>query len=213
MTQLDRPTIIMKSAMTIDGQTAAADGSSQWITGPEARQDAHRVRAEVDAVMVGAGTLLADDPLLTVRLDDHDGNQPAPIVVAGSRPLPADARLFSRNPIVFAPRPLDVPGRVFVMPDHSGTRVDLVAATRRLRDLGIDRVLVEGGAGLLGALLAEGLIDRGIVYFGAKLAGGLGTPPFRGVWETLADATEVEVESARLVGGDVRVGFRFTPSK
>ncbi|MGH8875215.1 MAG: bifunctional diaminohydroxyphosphoribosylaminopyrimidine deaminase/5-amino-6-(5-phosphoribosylamino)uracil reductase RibD, partial [Acidimicrobiia bacterium] len=86
------PLVTLKAAITLDGQAAAQDGTSQWITGPEARADAHRLRAEADALMVGAGTLRVDDPLLTVRLDGYEGPQPVPVVVAGRRPLPASAR-------------------------------------------------------------------------------------------------------------------------
>ena len=204
-----RPNVIMKAAITIDGQLGAADGSSQWITGPEARADAHRARAAVDAVMVGAGTVLADDPRLDVRLEGFAGSQPVPVVMAGQRPLPADAQIFDRDPIVFAPMVLDVPGRVIVTPDRSGTRINLVNALELLAGLGVGRVLVEGGAGLLAALLAGGLIDRGIVYFGAKLAGGVGTPLFGASWATFTDAHEVEIEAVRMIGPDVRVDFGF----
>ena len=92
-----RPTVILKAALTLDGQLAAADGSSQWISSPEARRDAHRLRATVDAVMVGAGTLRADDPLLTVRLGPEEMAgfvQPRPVIAAGRKPLPPQARLF-----------------------------------------------------------------------------------------------------------------------
>ena len=199
----------MKSAMTIDGQLAAADGTSQWITSPDALVDAHECRARVDAVMVGAGTVLTDDPALSVRLDGYTGPQPIPVVVAGRRPLPGDAAVFRRDPIVLAPRSLDLPGRMLVAPDESGDRVDLAAGLDMLADSGISRVLVEGGAGLLTALLAGDLIDRGIVYYGQKLAGGVGRTLFNAEWATLADARAVKIVDVRLVGGDVRVEFEI----
>lgn len=208
-----RPTVIMKAAVTLDGQLAAADGSSQWITSDEARRDAHTCRAGVDAVMVGVGTLLSDDPLLTVRLEGHDGPQPRPVIVAGRRALPSRARLLERDPIVLAPRPLDVAGTVLVVPDEDGTQVDLRAGLSALGEHGVERLLVEGGASLLAALLREGLVDRGVIYLAAKLAGGVGLPVFTGSWATLADAREVEIESARLVGGDLRIEFRVERSE
>lgn len=206
-----RPTVIMKAALTLDGQMAAADGSSQWITGVEARRDAHRLRAAVDGVMVGAGTLIADDPLLTVRLEDHDGPQPAAVIVAGTRPLPPSARLFDRDPIVLTPRPLDVRGRVIVVPDEEGRRVDLAAGLDRIGELGLETLLVEGGAALLARLWAERLVDRGVIYYGQKVAGGIGKPLFSADWHSLDDARSVSIESAALVGGDVKVEFTVLP--
>jgi diaminohydroxyphosphoribosylaminopyrimidine deaminase/5-amino-6-(5-phosphoribosylamino)uracil reductase len=203
-----RPTVIMKSAMTLDGQLAAADGTSQWITTPEALIDAHECRASVDAVMVGAGTVIADNPRLTVRLDGYDGAQPTPVIIAGSRPFPTDGHLFERDPIVLASHAIDVPGRVMTAPGNDG-RVDLVHGLELLHGLGIRSVLVEGGAGLLASLFAGSLIDRGVLYYGQKLAGGVGTPLFSSAWQTLTEARSVEIESVRQVGGDVRVEFTF----
>jgi diaminohydroxyphosphoribosylaminopyrimidine deaminase/5-amino-6-(5-phosphoribosylamino)uracil reductase len=198
----------MKAAMTIDGQLAAADGSSQWITSPQARRDAHETRSGVDAVMVGAGTVLADNPALTVRLDGYTRTQPSPVVVAGSRALDPGAAVFSRDPVVLAPANLDLPGDVVVVPDGAG-RVDLPSGLEALGDRGIGRVLVEGGATLLTSLLESDLIDEGVVYYGSKLAGGVGRPLFDATWDTLGDARTVEIIDARLVGGDVRVHFVF----
>lgn len=208
-----RPTVILKAAMTLDGQLAAADGSSQWITSEEARRDAHECRAGVDAVMVGAGTVLADDPQLTVRLDGYDGPQPRPVIVTGKRDLPPTARLFDRDPIVLASRPLEIPGTVLVVPDEAGLQVDLAAGLEALRARGIEKVLVEGGAGLLAGLLQADLVDQGIVYVGARLAGGTGHPLFTGSWRTLVDAHEIEFEDVRRVGRDLRIDFRVGRSE
>ena len=201
-----RPRIIMKAAMTLDGQIAAADGTSQWITSEAARRDVHELRASVDAVMVGAGTVIFDDPRLDVRLDGYSGEQPRPIVVAGRRPLPADAVIFERNPIVLAGSDISVPGEIVLAPDPEGL-VDLVAGVDRLGEMGIRRVLVEGGATLLGLLWAADLVDRGVLYYGQRMAGGAGRPLFDRPWETLDDSSEVTIEGVGLVGGDVRVEF------
>ena len=207
-----RPTVIMKAAMTLDGQLAAADGTSQWISSPEARRDAHRLRSQVDAVMVGAGTVRADDPRLTVRLGPESGlavKQPAPVIVAGTGGLPPDARLFRRDPIVLSPTELDLPGQVIVAPDSTGERVDLGAGLSELSAAGIGQLLVEGGARLFRSLLEARLIDRAVFYYGAMLAGGVGAPLFQGRWNTLADARVVRAGVGRRLGESIRLDVDF----
>ena len=198
--------------MTLDGQLAAADGTSQWISSPEARRDAHRLRAEVDAVMVGAGTVRADDPRLTVRLGSdsgRDGKQPVPVIVAGRRGLPHDAVLFRRDPVVLSPAELDLPGQVIVAPDDTGDRVDLVAGISELSALGIRRLLVEGGSRLFRSLLEADLIDRAVFYYGPMLGGGVGAPLFSGRWSTLADARVVRAGIGRRLGESIRLDVEF----
>ena len=200
------PRVTLKLALTLDGSVAAADGTSQWITGEEARADGHRLRAESDAVMVGAGTLLADDPLLTARLDGFAGHQPRPVVVAGSRPLPAEARIWERDPIVIAPGPLDVPGQVIEAPNGQGG-VDLTSGLGALAGAGYLDVLAEGGSGLAGSLLRDGLINRGVIYYGGVLAGGAGLGAFDGSFASLAAAHPVTITSVDRLGADIRVVF------
>ncbi|MGH8957965.1 MAG: bifunctional diaminohydroxyphosphoribosylaminopyrimidine deaminase/5-amino-6-(5-phosphoribosylamino)uracil reductase RibD [Acidimicrobiia bacterium] len=185
-----RPHVTLKLAATLDGQVAASDGTSRWITGTEARTDAHRLRADVDAVMVGAGTVIADDPLLDVRLPDHDGYQPRAVVAVGERPLPAGARIWKRNPLVL----------------EQGTR-DLSDTLRAVADEGILALLVEGGPRLARSLWTENLVDRGVFYFGAMVAGGHGRSLFDGVWSTLGEARSVRIDSVTRLGDDLRVDF------
>ena len=206
------PTVILKAALTLDGQLSAADGTSQWISSPEARRDAHRLRAEVDAVMVGAGTVRADDPRLTVRLDSRSGKdvkQPAAVIVAGQRALPSAARLFGRDPIILTPTALDAPGRVIVAPDSSGDRVDLAIGLDRLGALGIRRIMLEGGAHLFRSFLDAGLVDRVVLYYGPLLAGGTGAPLFGGRWRTLSDARAVRIASVRRLGESIRFDLKM----
>ncbi len=206
-----RPLVTLKTAATLDGQVAAADGTSQWITSPEARRDVHRLRAASDVVMVGGGTLIADDPRLDVRIAGHDGNQPRPAVVLGTRAFPADAALADRNPLVFSAVAGDQaqPGaeHVVVGPDANGdTDLDAVLA-----DLGARNVLdlfVEGGPTLAASFLARGYVDRLVIYYGPKIAGGVGRPAFDGTFPTLTSATSVVIDDVRMLGSDIRVVAR-----
>lgn len=161
-----RPHVTVKWAQTLDGRAAAADGSSRWITGADARADVHRRRAEADAILVGTGTLIADDPALTARAE-HGGllvpahEQPIPVVL-GHRPVPAGARVL-RHPALAA-RGFDAP------PQFTGD--DLAADLSSLHALGIRRLFVEGGPTVASALLAAGLVDEVLVYLAPALLGG-----------------------------------------
>jgi diaminohydroxyphosphoribosylaminopyrimidine deaminase / 5-amino-6-(5-phosphoribosylamino)uracil reductase len=187
-----RAMITLKMASTLDGQVAAADGTSQWITGEQARRDVHQLRAAHDAVMVGSGTVIADRPSLTVRLDGYQGPQPRPVIVAGRRALPPDAPSMMRDPLVYgSPDGADLHGIATDLPNH-----------------GILGVLVEGGPTLAGALFDEGLVDRLAWYVGGMVAGGLGVPAFPGVFATLGDARRIMIDDIRMVGADIRIDAR-----
>jgi len=184
-----RPRVTVKWASSLDGRAAAADGSSQWITGSTARADVHRRRAEAEAIAVGTGTVLADDPALTAR--DADGellaHQPVPVVF-GRRQLPADARV-AKHPL--APIRLD---------GH-----DLGADLRRLCERGIRSLFVEGGPTLASAFLAAGLADEVLVYLAPALLGGprvaigdLGVP-------TIGDALRFDIAAVERLGADLLV--------
>ena len=200
------PLVTLKVAMTLDGQIAAADGTSKWITSEEARRDAQVLRSKSDAVMVGAGTVLADDPRLTVRLDGHIGHQPRPVVIAGVRPLHPAATVFGRGPIVYAPFPLDLPGCVVVLGD--GERVDLCGVVADLGKRGIVDLLVEGGAALATGFELAGLIDRYVVYLAGAVAGGVGRPAFEGLFATIGDERRIEIVDVRRIGPDLRIEAR-----
>jgi diaminohydroxyphosphoribosylaminopyrimidine deaminase/5-amino-6-(5-phosphoribosylamino)uracil reductase len=202
------PLVRLKVALTLDGQVAAADGTSQWITGPAAREDAHRLRAAADAVVVGAGTVIADDPRLTVRLHGNDGRQPTPVVLAGSRQIPRSAAVLAASPIVYSSRRLDLPAEVVVVGESDGG-VDVMAVAKDLGERGLLDVLVEGGPSVAASFVNTGLISRATFYFGAKLAGGRGLSPIAGGWSTVAGALPVEIEGATVLGGDLRVDMRI----
>jgi diaminohydroxyphosphoribosylaminopyrimidine deaminase/5-amino-6-(5-phosphoribosylamino)uracil reductase len=195
-----RPLVTLKLAATLDGQTAAADGTSRWITGEEARADAHRLRAASDAVMVGAGTLRTDDPSLDVRVPGFIGNQPRPVVVAGDRPLPAARALYARDPLVYRLGRAASPGAVETVeiPDLDAVVKDLGA--RMVVDL-----LAEGGPTLARSLLHAGLVDRFVLYLAGRFAGGVGRPMFDGVFGTLGDIVGAQVDAVTRLGDDIRV--------
>lgn len=203
-----RPRFRVKLAATLDGQIAARDGTSQWITSEAAREDAHRLRAAADAVVVGAGTLRADDPLLSVRLDSFAGRQPQPVVIAGDGGLPPDRRLYERDPIVYAPGPLDTHPNCEVVVAAGPDGVDLAAVAKDLAGRGILEVLVDGGPTLATSFIKRGLADEITLYFGAKLAVGTGLPMLTGPFATLADAARVEIREVAKLGTDIRIDAR-----
>lgn len=175
-----RPYVVLKLAATLDGRIAAADGTSQWITGPAARADAHRLRAESDAIVVGAGTVRADDPALTTR--DVDGPDPERIVLGRA---PASAKV---HPC------LEWEGPIGALLDHLGDR-------------GHVQVLVEGGATVAGDLHRAGLVDRYVLYLAPALVGGDDAPGlFRGPGSPSIDRLwRGRVDGVTTVGDDVRV--------
>lgn len=151
-----RPWVVVKWASTLDGRAAAADGSSQWITGAAARQRVHEQRAQSDAILVGTGTVLADDPSLTARGDAGElmPAQPVPVVV-GERSIPADAKVHAHPRGVL----------------ETGTR-DLARVMGDLHARGIRRVYVEGGPTLASAVIAAGYADEYAIYLAPALLGG-----------------------------------------
>jgi diaminohydroxyphosphoribosylaminopyrimidine deaminase/5-amino-6-(5-phosphoribosylamino)uracil reductase len=200
-----RPQVILKLAATLDGQVAAADGSSRWITGPALRQRVHTWRSRCDAVLIGAGTVIADDPRLDVRLDGYSGPQPRPIIVAGSRPLPRTAVIWERDPLVFTSAPIDIPSGELELVDGVDGQADLGSVLRRVGELGMLRVFVEGGPGIAASLMSSGLVDIGLLHLGAKFGLGVGRPLFDGVFATMAAATDVHLLAAELMDGDIEI--------
>jgi diaminohydroxyphosphoribosylaminopyrimidine deaminase/5-amino-6-(5-phosphoribosylamino)uracil reductase len=200
------PLVTLKVAMTLDGSVAATDGSSQWITSQEARQDAHRLRASTDAVVVGAGTFRADDPLLTARVEGVE-TQPVPVVVAGRQSLPIDRRIWERSPLVISARPLGVPSGEVVVVGGDDEWPDPVKSAQALADRGLLDVLLEGGPQLTGAWWRAGVVSRGVIYVGPRMAGGRGMAPIEGDFATMAQSSGVNINDVRMVGPDIRIEF------
>jgi len=202
------PLVTLKTAMTLDGSIAALDGTSQWITSEEARADAHLLRSSMDAIVIGAGTLRVDDPLLTVRLAEPVEHQPLPVIIAGRGELPGDRRIWARSPIVIASGPIDVPsGELVVVPADSNGWAEPEEAARALADRGLYDVLVEGGSGLAGSWWRSGVVARGVVYVAGRMGGGRGLSPLGGDFPTMAQSVAVRIGDIRMVGPDIRIEF------
>ena len=213
-----RPHVTLKTAMTLDGKIAAADGASRWITGEAARIEAHRLRFAADAVLVGIGTVLTDDPQLTVRHAGLPPKEPLRVVVDSRLRIPPDARVIrSGDPgrtVVACVGPAPVGHatvlrglgvRVLELPSDGG-RVDLRVLLDALRALDVIAVLVEGGAELGGALAEAGLVDRVAFFLAPRLLGGREAPgPLGGRGRPLKETLSlVDVVTHRL-GEDLLV--------
>lgn len=210
------PLVTVKSALTLDGRTATATGDSRWITNEQSRRHVHRLRAEHDALMVGIETVLADDPQLTCRLP-RGGKDPLRVIVDSRLRTPLDAQIFrlqSAAPTLLATTvqeeerlaPYRACGAEVVTCPETGGRVDLADLLARLGARGIQSLMVESGGELAGVLLKQGLIDRLILFYGAKLVGGEGRSPFAGVGVTrMAEAIRLQEVEVRRFGDDLMV--------
>ena len=198
------PFVTVKAALTLDGQMAGADGSSRWISDPEMRKDVAALRATKDALIVGAGTVLEDDP----SLDLIDDPTPAPqlFVVAGRRRIPADARLLRQGASVLSPAYEPALGGG-ANSEPTGDRVDIASALRQIAAGGALDVMVEGGPTLISSLVAGQLVSAFVLYFGAKMGAGVGIPMFGGVFERIEDALEGEIDHVASIGTGLRVDF------
>jgi diaminohydroxyphosphoribosylaminopyrimidine deaminase/5-amino-6-(5-phosphoribosylamino)uracil reductase len=227
--RLGRPRVTLKAAASMDGKVAAPDGTSQWITGPDARADGHRLRAEADAVLVGAGTALADDPRLTVRLPGHAGRQPlrvladatgrvgpgghlfdgeAPTLVATTPAAPAAAvdawKAAGAEVLICAEQTVMVGGALAAPPVGQG--VDLEELARALGERGVLELMVEGGPRLQASLWAAELADRLVWYLAPLAIGGQAAPGLLGDGAaTLAGARRLRLASVDRLGDDLRL--------
>ncbi|MEU1972284.1 bifunctional diaminohydroxyphosphoribosylaminopyrimidine deaminase/5-amino-6-(5-phosphoribosylamino)uracil reductase RibD [Microbacterium sp. NPDC019599] len=187
--RLGRPHVTVKWAQSLDGRAAASDGTSQWITGPEARADVHRRRSAADAIVAGIGTVLADDPALTAR-DAAGGllpDQPVPVVL-GARPVP-DGAAVRQHPLPH----LQYDGR------------DLRAVLGDLRERGVQRVFVEGGPVVASAFLRDGIVDEVLAYVAPVLIGGDRLAVGDVGVGTIGDAQRLDVKAVERLGEDLLV--------
>ena len=211
-----RPLVRSKLAVSLDGRTALANGESRWITAEAARADVHRWRARSSAIVTGAGTVLADDPSLNVRLTDPPPpfTSPARVVIDAGLRTPPSARLIALpgEVIIFTTaagarraRPLRERG-VTVEETAGAERCDLQQVMQRLGELEFNELWVEAGATLNGALLEAGLIDELILYVAPHLLGAEARGMFRiEPLTSLKRRVQLEYQDVRRVGNDLRI--------
>lgn len=219
-----RPWVTVKMAASLDGRTAMASGQSQWITSPAARTDVQRLRAVSCAVITGIGTQLMDNPSLTLRLTEADLGtqdplqQPLRVVVDAQLLMSPDARILQpqhQGGCLIAT--LDEPpqrqraqalieaGAEVVFLPAAGSHIDLRALLGALAERDCNQVMVEAGAGLAGAFIAEGLLDELVCYWAPKLFGDRARPMFALPIDTIDAHLALSIQDIRQVGEDIRV--------
>lgn len=214
------PWVTVKLATSVDGRTAMASGESQWITGPAARADVQRLRASSSAVITGIGTLVADNPSLTVRAEELGiedealcaeiaARQPLRVVVDNQLRTSADAKLLSQPgaTLVATVQPVEAASlnaELVTLPAVNG-RVDLHALLEVLAERECNQVLVEAGASLAGAFLEAGLVDELVIYMAPVLLGSSGRPLLDLPLEKMAQKVPLKIIESRVIGTDWRI--------
>ena len=195
-TRRGRPWVTVKWASSLDGRAAAADGTSRWITGTAARQRVHEQRADSDAIVVGTGTVFADDPSLTARGDAGEllAHQPIPVVI-GERPVPATAKLRSHPAGLIETRSRD-----------------LEQVLAGLQAQGVRRVFVEGGPVVASAFIAQGLVDELLVYLAPTLIGGPATAIGDIGVSTIGEQRRLSITAVERLGDDILLVARVSTS-
>lgn len=223
------PYVRVKLAMSLDGRTAMESGESQWITGSDARLDVQRLRAQSDAIVTGIGSVLTDNPSMTVRIDSDDQEadpktvrQPLRVVMDTALSIVPEAKILypTSQACVFSieeeieEEHLEVLKKkgvtVRFSPPGEDGRLDLLDAMEQLADAGINEVLLETGSELAGGFLQAGLVDEIVVYMAPKLLGSSARPLFQLPLETMDEAVELELKSVRQVGQDLRLVYQPT---
>jgi diaminohydroxyphosphoribosylaminopyrimidine deaminase/5-amino-6-(5-phosphoribosylamino)uracil reductase len=212
----------LKVASTLDGRIALQNGESQWITGPAARARGHMLRATHDAILVGSGTALADNPSLTCRLDGLEARSPVRVVLDTDLQLPLNsllARTAHQTPVwvmTCAPTdasladPLTAQGvDVLKVAPGPNNKPDILAVLNLLAARGITRLLVEGGSVILSAFLQAGLVDRVVWFRAGGVIGGDGVPALGPMGlHDMAHLERFERENVLLLGADVMEVYR-----
>jgi diaminohydroxyphosphoribosylaminopyrimidine deaminase / 5-amino-6-(5-phosphoribosylamino)uracil reductase len=215
------PWVTVKLAMSLDGRTAMESGESQWITGSAARQDVQRLRAKSCAIVTGIGTVLHDDPSLTVRADELGldcgehaekvaARQPLRVVVDSQLKTPSDAKLLSAKGSALIATASegsisDASGVEVVCLANGGGQVDLLALLKLLAEKECNNVLVEAGAELAGAFLQAGLVDEFVIYMAPKLLGSSARPLLSLPFDRMDQQVVLDITDIRQVGCDFRI--------
>ena len=187
-----RPYVILKWASSLDGRTAAQDGTSQWISGPESRADSHLKRSEVEAILVGTGTAIADDPELTARRPDGSYYENQPLrVVLGKRELPSHLKIFNDK------------AKTILIDRHN-----IEKALAELWAIGVKSVWVEGGPKVASEFVKAGLVDEVIVYLAPMLLGGNNVSIQDIGVGTMAEAIGLEIVENKMLGRDICLRLR-----
>jgi len=220
---LNRPFVYLKLAMSLDGRIATRTGDSKWITCAESRRKVHRLRDKVSAIMVGVGTILADDPMLTTRLSRGNGRDPVRIVADSNLRTPKDAAIFnplstaqviiatSRNPPEEKEKSLTNRGASVIRTEGKG-KVNLKDLLNKLYGFGITSLLIEGGSGLAWGAFQERIVDRCYFFYAPLIIGGDSAPTGIGGLgvERLEEAPRiVDVKSYR-IGADILLDGRVS---
>lgn len=214
------PFVLCKMAMSLDGKIATVSGESKYITNAESRQWVHRMRSELDAVMVGIGTVLADDPLLTARVKDYPGRNPHRIIIDSTLRIPWKARVLDKDPVVKTliftlesasgekRKFLEAMGvLVFSAKENDQGKVLLRSVLEQLGRMEISSLLIEGGAEINASAFREGLVDKVVCFIAPKIIGGRQAPtPVGGEGIlSLKEAVTLYHPQIRMLGGDVMI--------
>lgn len=211
------PFVIMKTAMTLDGKIAAHTGDSKWITNELSRQYVHKIRNKVSAIMVGIGTVLTDDPMLTTRLEDKEGADPIRVIVDSYGRIPLEAKVLnidSEAKTIIAVtekaskekiKKIESKGAEVLIIPEKNNKVDLKHLMKELGERDIDSILLEGGSTLNYSALNEGIVDKVISFVAPKIIGGgkAKTPVGGEGREYMKDAIALENIKVSRFGEDV----------
>ena len=208
--QKQRPAVTVKIASSLDGASALSNGASQWITNQQARDYGHLLRARYDAILIGAGTLRQDNPALTCRLAGMEDHSPLPVIIGGKQPLPSSCKIFEsgRKFILALPKgqkilSLPATAQLLKVESKAEGEIDLSQLLQELGQIGLTRVLVEGGPRVIASFLQAGLVDDLYWFKAPLLLGGDAQASIGGLaLDKLAKAPKLVLEKRIMLGRD-----------
>ncbi len=216
---IKRPFVIMKVASSLDGKIATHTGESRWITSKSSREVVHRIRGEVDAIMVGLGTVIKDDPQLTVRLGENGTKDPKRIILDSLLKISLKAKVLtmdSRSDSIIVTTEKGDPERIkklegmgvkVLIVDKKDQRIDLDKLMTRLGEMEVASLLIEGGSEVYASALEAGIVDKVILFLAPKIIGGVNAPGVvggRGI-DSLCDAISLKDIHIQQIGDDVMI--------